>query len=61
MYAKGLILCHTHPAGSTQASDADRAVTERIAAAATPLDMRVLDHFIVAGDSVVSFRQQGWM
>jgi len=59
--AKGLILFHNHPAGSTQASDADRAVTERIAAAATPLDMRLLDHFIVAGDRVISFRQRGWM
>ncbi|MDX8409684.1 MAG: DNA repair protein RadC [Mariprofundales bacterium] len=59
--AKGLILFHNHPAGNRQASDADRAVTERIAAAATPLDIRVLDHFIVAGDRVVSFREQGWM
>jgi len=59
--AKGMMLFHNHPAGSPLASDADRAVTDRIAAAAAPLEIKLLDHFIVAGDQVVSFREQGWM
>ncbi|MBF0281131.1 MAG: DNA repair protein RadC [Zetaproteobacteria bacterium] len=58
--AKGMILFHNHPGGSTQASEADLELTRRVVEASALLDMRVLDHFIVAGDQVVSFKEKGW-
>jgi len=59
--AKAMVLFHNHPAGSPQASDADLALTKRIIEAAQALDINVLDHFIVAREQVVSFREQGWL
>ncbi len=59
--AKAMVLFHNHPAGSTQASEADLALTHRIREAASPLEIQLLDHFIVAGTRVVSFREQGWL
>ncbi len=59
--ARALLLFHNHPAGTPRASDTDRALTRRMIAAAEPLDIGILDHFIVAGTEIVSFREQGWM
>jgi len=59
--AKAMILFHNHPAGNPQASDADRNLTQHIINAGEPLDIRVLDHFIVAGSRVVSFKEEGWL
>ncbi|MDQ6963713.1 MAG: DNA repair protein RadC [Mariprofundales bacterium] len=57
--AKAMVLFHNHPARTPRASDADRALTQQIIAAGTPLDIRVLDHFIVAGEQVVSLKEMG--
>lgn len=59
--ARGMLLFHNHPAGTPQPSEADRAITRRIAQAAEPLELQLLDHFIVAGKMVVSLRESGWM
>ncbi len=58
--AKGLILFHNHPGGAPHASPEDIALTERMARACGLLDMRLLDHFLLAGREVISFREQGW-
>ncbi|MDQ6990190.1 MAG: DNA repair protein RadC [Mariprofundaceae bacterium] len=58
--AKGMILFHNHPGGTAQASSADIQLTQVLHAACEPLDIKVLDHFLVAGTEVLSFREQGW-
>lgn len=57
--ASALVLAHNHPAGHATPSDADRAATRQIADAGRPLRIAVHDHFLVAGDEVVSFRGMG--
>lgn len=58
--AKGLILFHNHPGGTPQASDEDINLTHRMSEACTPLDIKVLDHFLIAGKEVLSFKESGW-
>jgi len=58
--AKGLILFHNHPGGTPRASEEDIALTGRMAGACAPLDIKVLDHFLIAGTEVLSFKEKGW-
>jgi len=58
--AKGLIVFHNHPGGTPQASSADIELTQKLQSACEPLDIKVLDHFLVAGCEVLSFREEGW-
>lgn len=57
--ASALILVHNHPSGSAHISKQDIATTAQIERAAAVLDMKVVDHLIVAGDDVVSFSEHG--
>ncbi|OAV45741.1 hypothetical protein A3850_000660 [Lewinella sp. 4G2] len=50
-----LILAHNHPSGQAFPSQADRALTHKLAAAARHLDLVVLDHVIIAGRRHYSF------
>ena len=58
--AKAIILFHNHPGGTKRASDADIALTRRMETACEALDIRVLDHFLVVGNQVLSFKEEGW-
>jgi len=58
--AKGLILFHNHPGGTARASNDDIALTRRMVEACAPLDIKVLDHFLMADKDVVSFKENGW-
>jgi len=58
--AKALILFHNHPGGAPRASAEDIELTRRVAEACKPLEMKVLDHFLVAGNEVLSFKEHGW-
>lgn len=57
--AAALILCHNHPSGSATPSQADIQVTHRIIAAAKLIDVRVLDHFIIGDNEIVSLAERG--
>ncbi len=59
--AKGIIVFHNHPGGTTQASDEDISLTHRMTEACAPLDIKVLDHFLIAGTEVLSFKERGWL
>ncbi|UVL83837.1 DNA repair protein RadC [Pseudomonas sp. B21-028] len=59
--AAALILCHNHPSGSTEPSQADRLLTERLQEALELIDVRVLDHFIVGDGEPLSMAEYGWM
>jgi len=58
--AKGMILFHNHPGGTPRASEEDIALTKRMEEACLPLDIKLLDHFLVAGKVVLSFKENGW-
>jgi DNA repair protein RadC len=57
--ASGLVLAHNHPNGRCEASQADVKLTHAIEQAAAPLQIQVVEHLIVAGEDVLSFRRKG--
>lgn len=57
--AAALILAHNHPGGVPEPSPGDRQITERLRQAFALIDIRVVDHFVVAGDQAVSFAARG--
>lgn len=57
--ASSIILCHNHPSGNTQPSEADIRLTRKLKDAGLMLDLPVLDHLIVGGDSYFSFADEG--
>lgn len=59
--AVALVLAHNHPSGINTPSNADIEITKVISEAADLVEMRVLDHFIVAGKEVVSLKALGHM
>jgi len=58
-HAAALILAHNHPSGSAQPSQADRDFTRHMQQALALVEIRLLDHLIVAGDTVVSMAELG--
>ncbi len=58
--AAALILFHNHPGGTPRPSREDIEITGRIVQACQPLEIRVVDHFLLVGRDVLSFREQGW-
>lgn len=58
LHSAAVIVAHNHPAGSSDPSQADIAMTSRLKAALDLLDIRLLDHFIV-GDTVTSMAERG--
>jgi DNA repair protein RadC len=57
--AAACVLLHNHPSGVKDQSHADELITKRIAAALALIEVRVLDHCIVAGAEILSFAEQG--
>lgn len=57
--AAAVILVHNHPSGHPEASEADIALTRRLKQALALIDVRIPDHFIVAGDHTVSMAERG--
>lgn len=57
--AAAVILAHNHPSGVAEPSNADQVLTQALKSALALVDVRVLDHFIVAGSSLVSFAERG--
>jgi DNA repair protein RadC len=59
--AAAVVLAHNHPSGSVQPSRADEALTNTLKAALALVDVRVLDHIIVAPGQALSMAEQGLM
>jgi DNA repair protein RadC len=57
--AAAVILAHNHPSGLPEPSEADLRLTQALVQALGLVDVRVLDHFIVAGPLVHSFEEHG--
>lgn len=59
--AAALILYHNHPSGLPEPSAADRQITERLVQSLALIDVRIIDHLVVAGTASVSFAERGWL
>lgn len=57
--AASVIFAHNHPSGIAQQSQADEIITQQLKQALALVDVRVLDHFIVAGTTTLSFSERG--
>ena len=57
--AAGVIFAHNHPSGVAEPSRADELLTSSLKSALALVDIRTLDHFVVAGCRVVSFAERG--
>jgi DNA repair protein RadC len=60
-HAAAVILAHNHPSGVAEPSRADEALTQALRSALALVDVRVLDHFVVAGHHVHSFAENRQM
>lgn len=57
--ACGILLCHNHPSGNLQPSNADIQLTQKIVAAGKFLDIAVVDHIIISQERYYSFADEG--
>lgn len=57
--AAAVIFAHNHPSGIAEPSHADELLTRTLKSALALVDVKVLDHFIVAGAGGVSFAERG--
>jgi DNA repair protein RadC len=57
--AAAVILAHNHPSGVAEPSQSDQLLTDALKQALALVDVRVLDHFIVAGSGCLSFAERG--
>ena len=57
--AAAVIFAHNHPSGAAQPSQADELLTRSLKEALALVDIKVLDHFIIAGNQAISFAERG--
>ena len=57
--AKAVILAHNHPSGTVSPSGADISITRKVNDILTMLDIRLLDHIIIAHDQTYSMADNG--
>jgi len=54
-----IILCHNHPSGELQPSDADKDISDRLIQVGIIVDTQVIDHLIISDKSYLSFADTG--
>lgn len=57
--ANQLIVAHNHPSGNKLPSSADRELTRKLRESAALMDIRLLDHLIIAGNDYLSMADEG--
>ena len=57
--AAAVIFAHNHPSGAAQPSRADELLTRNLKDALALVEIKVLDHFVVAGSQTLSFAERG--
>ncbi len=57
--AAAVIFAHNHPSGVAQPSQADELLTRQLKEALALVEVKVLDHFIIAGNQALSFAERG--
>ena len=58
-HAAAVVLAHNHPSGGVQPSRADEALTQSLKSALALIDVRVIDHVIVAPGQALSMAEKG--
>jgi DNA repair protein RadC len=56
--ASSIILCHNHPSGNLQPSEADIQVTRKLKESSALMDINLLDHVIIAGKQYFSLADE---
>jgi DNA repair protein RadC len=59
--AAAVIVGHNHPSGVSEPSEADRAITLKLAKALALVEIRLLDHLVVSRGGHVSLAERGWL
>lgn len=59
--ATALVLCHNHPSGNIQPSDADNRLTKRVSEAAKMMSICLLDHLVICDGKYYSYADQGML
>ena len=54
-----IILCHNHPSGELQPSEADKDISDRLIQVGIIVDTEVIDHLIISAKSYLSFKDVG--
>lgn len=57
--ASSVIVCHNHPSGNLNPSQADKNITNKLKSASELMDIKLLDHVIVNDNSYFSFCDEG--
>ncbi len=57
--ASGIIVCHNHPSGNLNPSEADSKITKKIKEAGEIMDIQLLDHLIISEKDYYSFADNG--
>src|SRR5687767_7736285 len=57
--AAAVLFAHNHPSGVAQPSQSDELLTRNLKEALALVEVKVLDHFIVAGRQAISFAERG--
>ena len=57
--SRAIVMAHNHPSGDAEPSPEDLRTTRRVAQALDSLGIRLVDHLVLAGDTIVSFRARG--
>ena len=57
--ASGIIVCHNHPSGNLNPSEADSKITKKIKEAGEIMDIQLLDHLIISDKDYYSFADNG--
>ena len=58
LLASSIVLVHNHPSGNRNPSEQDKNVTEKIKSACKLLEINLIDHIIIAGNSYYSFADE---
>ena len=59
--ASQLVVAHNHPSGSTKPSEQDKLLTARVKESAAMMDIKLIDHIIIAGSDYLSFADEGML
>jgi DNA repair protein RadC len=59
MNAAAVIFAHNHPSGIAEPSRSDELLTQALKTALALVDVRVLDHIVIAGSNAISFAERG--
>lgn len=60
-HAVAMMVAHNHPSGDVTPSKSDHALTKHLKSALDMVDIRLLDHIIVAGSDSLSFAERGYL